>query len=169
VSAVVYGIFETPFGLAVAWLDGKGTLVRFEFRSEPDHQSHVSGTARDDGAVRFVSQQVNEYSEGRRMQFDLPLAATGTPFQHEVWDALVEIPFGRTMTYGALAERVGRPAAARAVGRANATNPIALIVPCHRVIGADGGLTGYGGGLPVKRALLDFEQRQTAGADLRLF
>ena len=90
------------------------------------------------------------------------------PFQHEVWDALVEIPFGTTTSYGALAKRIGYPTGARAVGLANGSNPIGLIVPCHRVIGADGSLTGYGGGLPLKRALLKHEA-EVAGFKLDLF
>lgn len=101
--------------------------------------------------------QLGEYLEGRRRAFDLELAPEGSPFQHEVWRALGEIPFGETRTYGELADALGRPGAARAVGRANATNPIAVVVPCHRVIGTDRTLTGYAGGLPRKRALLELE------------
>ena len=90
--------------------------------------------------------------------FDLPLRPGGTPFERRVWDALREIPYGETTSYGALAARIGEPGAARAVGRANGRNPIPVIVPCHRVIGADGSLTGFGGGIACKRALLDLER-----------
>jgi methylated-DNA-[protein]-cysteine S-methyltransferase len=104
-----------------------------------------------------VSGQIEEYCAGTRRDFELPLAPQGTSFQQEVWNALVKIPFGTTTSYGALAAKLGRPNAARAVGLANGSNPIGLIVPCHRVIGVDGSLTGYGGGLPLKRALLAHE------------
>ena len=106
----------------------------------------------------LVAEQLDAYGQGRRTRFELPLAAPGSPFQRAVWEALVTIPFGETVSYGELAARLGRPGAARAVGRANATNPIALVVPCHRVIGASGALTGYAGGIELKRALLDFER-----------
>ncbi|MER5267087.1 methylated-DNA--[protein]-cysteine S-methyltransferase [Actinosynnema sp. NPDC002837] len=102
--------------------------------------------------------QLAEYFAGTRTAFDLPLDPIGTPFQRTVWRALAEIPYGETVTYGELAQRLGRPSAARAVGLANGRNPIGIIVPCHRVVGANGDLTGYGGGLERKRQLLDFEQ-----------
>ena len=94
---------------------------------------------------------------GRRREFTVPVRLTGTPFQRTVWAALREIPYGGTMSYSELALSIGRPAAARAVGLANGKNPISIIVPCHRVVGATGSLTGYGGGLPRKQYLLDFE------------
>jgi methylated-DNA-[protein]-cysteine S-methyltransferase len=103
--------------------------------------------------------QLAEYFAGTRTAFDLPLDPIGTPFQRTVWRALGEIPYGETVTYGELAQRLGRPSAARAVGLANGRNPIGIIVPCHRVVGANGDLTGYGGGLERKRQLLDFEQQ----------
>jgi methylated-DNA-[protein]-cysteine S-methyltransferase len=104
-----------------------------------------------------VRMQLGEYFAGRRRTFDLPLAMSGSPFQVRVWRALEEIPYGETISYGELARRIGVPSAARAVGVANGHNPISLIVPCHRVIGADGSLTGYGGGVERKRLLLDLE------------
>ena len=104
--------------------------------------------------------QLDEYFAGRRTRFDLPIAFHGTDFQRTVWTALREIPFGETVSYGELAELVGRPSAARAVGLANGKNPVGIIVPCHRVIGASGSLTGYGGGLENKQWLLDLERRQ---------
>jgi methylated-DNA-[protein]-cysteine S-methyltransferase len=104
-----------------------------------------------------VRRQLSEYFDGERTTFDVPLAMAGTPFQRRVWSALREIPYGETTSYGELAGRLGRPSASRAVGLANGRNPIAVIVPCHRVIGSDGNLTGYGGGLERKRLLLDLE------------
>jgi methylated-DNA-[protein]-cysteine S-methyltransferase len=111
---------------------------------------------------------VNEYSAGKRRSFDLELAMEGPEFDRKVWKALLDIPFGATTSYGAVAKAIGHPTAARAVGAANGANPIALVVPCHRVIGADGSLTGYGGGLPLKRKLLEHEAR-VCGTRLDLF
>lgn len=102
--------------------------------------------------------QLDEYFEGRRTAFDVPLRLDGTPFQVQVWSALLDIPYGETIGYGELARRVGRPTASRAVGAANGRNPISIIVPCHRVIGADGSLTGYGWGTDRKAWLLAHEQ-----------
>jgi methylated-DNA-[protein]-cysteine S-methyltransferase len=104
-----------------------------------------------------VRRQLSEYFDGERDEFDVPLGMTGTPFQRRVWQALQRIPYGETTTYGELARRLGRPSASRAVGLANGRNPIAVIVPCHRVIGSDGSLTGYGGGVERKRLLLELE------------
>jgi methylated-DNA-[protein]-cysteine S-methyltransferase len=109
--------------------------------------------------------QLREYFAGERLAFDLALAMDGTPFERRVWSALTEIPYGETRSYGELARGLGQPTAARAVGLANGRNPIAVIVPCHRVIGADGTLTGFGGGLERKRILLELESGQ---AQLRL-
>ena len=111
----------------------------------------------DDAPFADAREQLDEYFAGRRTTFDLPLAATGSAFQRRVWRALQDIPYGETISYGELARRVGDPATPRNVGSANGRNPIAVIVPCHRVIGADGSLTGYGGGLERKRILLDLE------------
>ena len=112
-------------------------------------------------------EQLGEYFSGDRLDFDLPLAVAGTPFQQRVWAALRDIPYGETESYGELAARVGSPGASRAVGLANGRNPIGIIVPCHRVIGASGSLTGYGGGIERKRQLLDMERdvlwRRAAG------
>ncbi|MFE2755231.1 methylated-DNA--[protein]-cysteine S-methyltransferase [Actinosynnema sp. NPDC059335] len=113
---------------------------------------------RADPRLGGVAPQLEEYFAGKRTAFDLPLSMAGTPFQRTVWDALKEIPHGETMTYGELAARIGRPTASRAVGLANGKNPISIIVPCHRVVGSTGGLTGYGGGIERKRMLLGFER-----------
>jgi len=103
--------------------------------------------------------QLAAYFAGERHTFDLPLAPAGTPFQHRVWDALLDIPYGEVRSYGELARALGRPAASRAVGFANSKNPISIIVPCHRVIGARGALTGYAGGMTAKAWLLEHERR----------
>lgn len=113
--------------------------------------------ARDDAALAPARAQLEEYFAGARTSFELALDPQGSAFERSVWEALTEIPYGETASYGAIAQRLGRPGAARAVGLANGRNPIAVIVPCHRVIGADGSLTGYGGGLQRKRTLLELE------------
>jgi methylated-DNA-[protein]-cysteine S-methyltransferase len=129
----------------------------------------LDGCRRDDDALAAVVAQLTEYFAGSRTEFDVPLAPAGTPFHLEVWRALCEIPYGTTTSYGALARSLGRPDAARAVGLANGSNPIGIIVPCHRVVGADGSLTGYGGGLHRKRWLLEFEASVHPEAALPLF
>jgi len=113
---------------------------------------------RDDSLFAEAVEQLAEYFAGDRTEFDLPLALSGTVFQRTVWSALREIPYGETVSYGEIAMRIGRPTAARAVGLANGKNPVGIIVPCHRVVGSTGDLTGYGGGLDRKRHLLDFER-----------
>ena len=105
-----------------------------------------------------LEQQISEFFGGDRKSFDFPLAPSGTPFQKAVWNELVKIPFGETRSYAQIARAMGQPTATRAVGAANGANPIPLIIPCHRVIGSSGKLTGYGGGLEMKSRLLDFEQ-----------
>jgi methylated-DNA-[protein]-cysteine S-methyltransferase len=113
--------------------------------------------AQDDPPLALARRQLDEYFAGRRTSFDLPLAPVGTPFQRLVWDELLRIGFGRTTTYRELAARIGRPTAVRATGAANGANPISIVIPCHRVIGSGGALTGYGGGLEAKRFLLELE------------
>ena len=117
-------------------------------------------------ALRHAKRQLREYFDSERRDFDLPLAPDGTDFQCRVWEELRRIPYGETISYGELARRIGQPTASRAVGAANGRNPLAIVVPCHRVIGTDGTLTGYGGGLPVKQALLALERRVAAIAPL---
>ena len=118
--------------------------------------STPSGDARATAAAAI---QLEQYFAGERTEFDLPLAPEGTPFQQRVWAELVRIPFAETRSYGQLAQQLGSPGGSRAVGLANGRNPIGIIVPCHRVVGAAGSLTGYGGGLERKRLLLDLESR----------
>jgi methylated-DNA-[protein]-cysteine S-methyltransferase len=138
---------ETPFGPAWATSEN-GALTAFGF-GESEQNEPVSAAC---------ERQIQEYFEGSRQAFDLPLAPPGSDFQKRVWAELLRIPFGETITYMELARRVGHPGAARAVGRANATNPIALIVPCHRVIGSNGKLTGYAYGIEIKEKLLAWER-----------
>lgn len=140
--------FDTPFGPAWASLNSTGAVTAFSFRELQNGRFHNDE----------VERQVAEFFAGKRAAFDLPLAPKGTDFQKRVWAELCNIPFGQTISYGELARRIGNPAASRAVGRANATNPIAVIVPCHRVIGMSGNLTGYAGGLDLKEKLLTWER-----------
>jgi methylated-DNA-[protein]-cysteine S-methyltransferase len=118
---------------------------------EPEHKVLVK-----------TEKQLTEYFAGERREFDLPLDMRGTPFQKEVWDALLGIPFGETKSYGDLAKQLGNPGAGRAVGAANGRNPISIVVPCHRVIGSSGKLTGFAGGLDVKARLLEMEREAKA-------
>jgi methylated-DNA-[protein]-cysteine S-methyltransferase len=159
---------ESPFGTTfAAWVDEDGKLLRFHLRAAGAAKAEPEAE-RDAKALAEVRRQVNEYAKGKRQAFDLELEADGPDFNQLVWKALLDIPFGTTTSYGAIAKRIGHPHAARAVGAANGANPIALIVPCHRVIGSDGSLTGYGGGLPLKRRLLEHEAR-VAGVRFDLF
>jgi methylated-DNA-[protein]-cysteine S-methyltransferase len=153
----LYDSIDSPIGELLLASDGNAlTAVHMDGTPAP-------GWRRDPGALREPAEQLRAYFAGRLREFDLPLAPHGTPFQQEVWGALREIPYGSTISYAELAAAVGRPHAARAVGAANGRNPLAVVVPCHRVIGASGALTGYGGGLGRKRLLLDLEARHAAG------
>jgi methylated-DNA-[protein]-cysteine S-methyltransferase len=116
-----------------------------------------AGVRRDDAAFDEVRRQLGQYFAGERTRFILPLRMEGTDFQRAVWRALLDVEYGQTISYGELARRIGRPHASRAVGLANGRNPISIVVPCHRVIGSSGSLTGYGGGMDRKRFLLDLE------------
>lgn len=145
-------LIPSPIGPIYVERDGAGLTKLYT----NGHRYKPATPPADDDAFADVKSQLDEYFAGTRTTFDLELAAHGTPFEQNVWDALCTIPYGETCSYGELAHEVG--SVARAVGRANGRNPISIIVPCHRVIGADGSLTGYGGGLDIKRALLDHEQ-----------
>jgi methylated-DNA-[protein]-cysteine S-methyltransferase len=144
---------DTPLGAMHLVADG-GELVSVLLPSWPAPAISQGRSSVLDETAR----QLAEYFAGAGRDFELPLAARGTGFQQLVWRALVAIPYGETRSYGEIAKTIGRPAASRAVGAANGRNPIAIIVPCHRVIGSDGGLTGYGGGMPAKQWLLDHER-----------
>jgi methylated-DNA-[protein]-cysteine S-methyltransferase len=158
---------DSPFQAFAAWVDEDGRLLRFNLRAAG--AARVDPEAeRNPKKLADVQRQVTQYSGGKRRDFDFELAPDGPDFNKQVWNALLDIPFGTTTSYGAIAKKIGHPAAARAVGAANGANPIALIVPCHRVIGSDGSLTGYGGGLPLKRKLLEHEAR-IAGTRFDLF
>jgi methylated-DNA-[protein]-cysteine S-methyltransferase len=133
-------------------------------RHAPPAQTLGSRAADDSPLLIEATRQLQDYFAGRRTTFELPLSLAGTPFQRRVWAALQDIPYAETISYGQLADRIGQPTAARAVGLANGRNPIGIIVPCHRVVGADGGLTGYGGGIERKEHLLEFERRVKAGS-----
>lgn len=153
-----YSMYDGPEGPLFLAVDDDGALVRLHFA----HRDLPVGAdwVRDDDALRTVVTELDEYFAGTRTAFDVPVRLHGTPFQLEVWEQLRRIPYGETISYGELAKRVDRPEAARAVGSANGQNPVAIVVPCHRVIGADGSLTGFGGGLEWKRWLLERERPQ---------
>jgi methylated-DNA-[protein]-cysteine S-methyltransferase len=151
-----YCEISTPLCRLVLVGDEQG-LRRISFQDTFRPARPAEGWRRAQAPFRDVILQLDAYFAGRLRRFDLPLAPEGTPFQREVWSALTTIPYGETVSYGELARRVGRPTACRAVGAANGRNPIPIIIPCHRVIGADGSLTGFGGGLPIKRRLLLLE------------
>ena len=157
---MIYTHLDTSIGPLL--LLGEGHVLRsIRFPKNGRAQDAEPGWIKSTlGAVGEAVKQLREYFDGRRAEFDLPLQPEGTPFQLGVWKRLEEIPYGTTISYGELARRVGNPAASRAVGAANGRNPIPIVIPCHRVIGASGKLTGFGGGLPVKEALLGLESRQ---------
>jgi methylated-DNA-[protein]-cysteine S-methyltransferase len=154
---------DSPIGeLTITAQDGVLTGVHMH---DQRHFPPIPVTAeRDDAALAPIVAQLDAYFAGELTDFDLPLQLRGTPFQRRVWTALQEIPYGETISYGELARRVGNPKASRAVGLANGRNPVAIVVPCHRVIGADGSLTGYGGGLDRKVWLIEHEAAHRSGA-----
>jgi methylated-DNA-[protein]-cysteine S-methyltransferase len=154
VLSVTPAIIPSPVGDLVVTGDGWAvTGIGFG----PPPAGAAAGPAIPPGPLAELADQLGAYFAGELRAFDVPLAPAGTAFQRRVWDALASIPYGETTTYGELAAEIGRPGSARAVGAANGANPLAIVVPCHRVIGADGTLTGYAGGLPAKRALLTLE------------
>lgn len=162
-NKIYWSRIESRFGDFAAWVDGRGRLLRFHLRAK-GAASVDRDAIEDKKALADIQRQISEYDAGTRQTFDVVRAADGTPFQHRVWEALWEIPYGVTTSYGAIAKKLGLLNGARAIGLANGSNPIGLIVPCHRVIGADGSLTGYGGGLPLKKALLAHEARHAGRA-----
>jgi methylated-DNA-[protein]-cysteine S-methyltransferase len=149
--------YETESPVGALMLTGNGALSGVHFQAGPHPLRPARGWRHDATPFAEALRQLEEYFRGERRTFHLPLAPVGTPFQLAVWLALQGIPYGETVSYGELAGRVGLPGGARAVGLANGANPLPIIVPCHRVIGADGSLTGFGGGLDIKRALLSLE------------
>jgi methylated-DNA-[protein]-cysteine S-methyltransferase len=143
-------VIESPVGLITTTVDEQGRLHSLSFRPPEAGDLHPERT-------RSVDLQIEEYFTRKRRTFELELSPQGTEFQRLVWEELMRIPYGETRSYGQLAAILGRPGASRAVGRANATNPVALVVPCHRVIAHNGALTGFAYGIEIKRRLLAFE------------
>lgn len=157
-----HAVIESPIGpLTLIAQDGRLAGVHMEVtRYEPDATTLGTAVAADaDAVLAAAATQLRAYFGGELTSFDLPLTLEGTQFQRTVWASLQAIPYGETISYGQLARRIGQPSAFRAVGLANGRNPVAIVVPCHRVIGADGSLTGYGGGMDRKQFLLRLEQR----------
>jgi methylated-DNA-[protein]-cysteine S-methyltransferase len=150
----------SPIGTLTVVVNGDGALTHVLF----ERQSPPAGAQPDQARCAAAVTQLREYFAGERTEFDLSLAPAGSQFQRRVWDALRGVEYGAVLDYRGLGGLIGRPHAARAVGRANATNPIPIVIPCHRVIGANGSLTGYAGGLEAKRLLLDLESRAVAVA-----
>ncbi len=157
---ISYATAESPVGhLLVATDDASLHLISF-LDAYKARDPHPDWRKQDTPMLGKVFQQLRAYWAGELREFDLKLSLAGSAFQVAVWNALCEIPYGDTISYGELARRVGNPKGSRAVGLANGSNPIPIVVPCHRVIGSNGKLTGYGGGLPIKQKLLALEQRQ---------
>jgi methylated-DNA-[protein]-cysteine S-methyltransferase len=158
-STMQYRTIESPIGALLLAGDDQG--VRFLLFSNGRHTARPKPEWEPDGgALKDIAAQLTSYFAGKLRAFDTPVAPQGTPFQQRVWRALCDIPYGETTSYAELARRIGNPKAVRAVGLANGSNPISIIIPCHRVIGSNGSLTGYGGGLPIKKALLELERGQ---------
>jgi methylated-DNA-[protein]-cysteine S-methyltransferase len=153
----VHTVADSPVGL-LTLVAADGALAGVYMEQHRHRPAQETFGERDDTAFAAVTEQLAEYFARERGGFDLPTTVRGTPFQRSVWTALRDIPYGETISYGELAARIGRPTAVRAVGLANGRNPISIVVPCHRVVGSTGDLTGYGGGLERKRHLLDFER-----------
>ncbi|MCP9952252.1 methylated-DNA--[protein]-cysteine S-methyltransferase [Actinomadura madurae] len=157
-------VIDSPVGpLTLVETDGALSGLYMEMqRHRPPADTFGAPGDPDSEPFATVAEQLAAYFAGELTEFDMPLRLHGTPFQQRVWDALQEIPYGETTTYGELAVEIGSPSASRAVGLANGRNPVGVIVPCHRVVGSTGSLTGYGGGLDRKRYLLDFERKNRA-------
>ena len=156
-----YRTMASPVGTLT--LAGMGSTLMHLRMAGQTHEPDRSGWIPDDDAFADVAEQLTAYFAGSLTEFDVDLELAGTEFQRRVWAALQTIPYGETRSYGQIAEQIGSPGASRAVGLANGRNPVGIIVPCHRVIGSGGGLTGYGGGIDRKRALLTLEHRTVAG------
>jgi methylated-DNA-[protein]-cysteine S-methyltransferase len=163
---IQYRTIDSPIGPLT--LAGRGSALTNLWMVDQTYEPSHTGWSLDPGAFTDVVEQLDAYFAGELSEFDIELDLRGTGFQQRVWKALLTIPYGETRSYGEIAEQIGAPGAARAVGLANGHNPIAIIVPCHRVIGASGSLTGYGGGLDRKRTLLALEKRRTS-VNLTLF
>lgn len=158
---------DTPIGPLLLVDDGEG-LVYIGLPRDGTAQDAPADSKASKPKLHAAARELTEYFAGTRLRFDVPLHPSGTPFQLEVWGALLAIPYGETVSYADIARRIKRPRAVRAVGAANGANPLSIIVPCHRVIGSHGDLTGYGGGLPAKRWLLAHERRHAPVPPLTL-
>jgi methylated-DNA-[protein]-cysteine S-methyltransferase len=157
-DGILRSTLPTPHGTLQLAVDADGFLVELLLPNRKLKTSRNGDfTAAARRTIKAAERQLDEYFARRRREFDLPLRPAGSPFEQRVWERLCGIPYGSTTSYGAIAHELGLVNGARAVGRANGSNPIAIIIPCHRVIGSDGTLTGYGGGLPLKTALLELE------------
>ena len=157
-----YRNLDSPIGSLLVAGDDEGlrfVLFAHERRGKRDVKPAPEWEP-DRGGLKEIVKQLTAYFGGKLREFDIPVAPEGTPFQRSVWRQLQRIPYGETISYGELARRLGNPKAVRAVGLANGSNPISIVIPCHRVIGSNGSLVGYGGGLPVKQALLSLEKGQ---------
>lgn len=150
-----YAVMNTTVGTVTVASTDRGLAAVHFGNTVPD------GAVVDNSANREIVKQLSEYFEGKRTRFELPLDVEGTAFQKSVWNQLLEIPYGETRSYGDIAKAIGKPAAARAVGMANHNNPVAIVIPCHRVVGQNGSLTGYAGGLQLKEQLLSIERQGT--------
>lgn len=162
-TTVYFDIVDSPLGSILLASDGSA-LSGAWFEGQRYHPATGAGWQQAPGLplLRQAARELAEYFAGQRRAFDVPLAPRGTPFQRCVWDAIAAVPFGTTIAYRELARRAGRPDSIRAAGAATGRNPVSIIVPCHRIVAADGGLTGYAGGLDRKRALLALEQAAAA-------
>jgi len=152
-----YYAYDSPFGNMMICSNGKAITC-----IEPGGKIKLTGCKKANALTDKAAGQLEEYFAGKRREFDVPLDPQGTQFQRIVWNALLKIPYGETRSYKQIAQMVGNPKACRAVGMANNKNPIWIVIPCHRVIGADGSLTGYGGGLEMKQRLLELEKADIA-------
>lgn len=172
-------VHESRLGEVLFAVDAEGALHRLEFLGLPPIEGKrervLAELAKqgneivwDAAPARHAAERLDAFLAGEREDLGLTLSPSGTPFQRQVWTALERIPFGETISYAELARRIGNPKACRAVARANATNPISLAIPCHRVIGSDGSLTGYGGGMAVKRALIALERGEPLAEQTQL-
>lgn len=173
-AEINYTIVDSLFGRMLVAVTGRGICALSVHHSDEWQESALRSDfreakiARDDGAARPAADAVLRYLRGETTQCEMPLEVSGTPFQLGVWRELCAIPEGSTRSYGEIAARIGRPSAARAVGHANGSNPVAIVIPCHRAIGANGNLTGYRWGLEIKRRLLAFEQARAGRPALDL-
>ena len=164
--SLVFKFIDSPVGKLKLVASREGLVAIFWKREAPSHAELELGEMRNEDRYPILletERQLKEYFAGKRREFSMRLDMRGTPFQKDVWEALLGIPYGETRSYGQIAQKIGRPSASRAVGAANGQNPIPIVVPCHRVIGSTGKLTGFGGGLDMKAKLLGIESPEEAG------